>query len=391
MLLELGAVLLGLALLARLAHRHGVSAVPAYLLAGVVLGQISDDPLTFSADVVHTAAEVGLVLLLFTLGLEYTGRELADAMRTSRRSAALDAALNFPPGLLAGLLLGWSLEAAILLGGITYISSSGIVAKLIADLGRTNERETPAVISILVMEDIAMAVYLPVVAVLLAAGGLASGLGLLALALAAAAVALVVAMRFGERLAAAIHVRSEEVLLLTLLGFALLMAGAAEAAKLSAAVGAFLAGITLSGPVADRGRVVIAPVRDVLAASFFVLFGLGVDPPELNAVLLAALTLAALTSVTKAVTGWKAATLVGADAGGRARAGTVLMARGEFSIVIAGLGVAAGVNGDLASLAAVYVLTTAVGASVVTRWADGIGNRIARLHGKRLAGEAEPP
>ena len=177
LLLELGGVLLGLALLARVGNRFELSPIPLYLVAGVVLGQISDDPLALSPEVVETAAEVGVVLLLFTLGLEYTGAELAGTLRSGLRPALVDIVLNATPGAIAGVALGWSLEGVVLLAGITYISSSGVVAKLLADFGRLGNRETPSVLGLLVMEDLAMALYLPILAVLLAGTGLLAGAG----------------------------------------------------------------------------------------------------------------------------------------------------------------------------------------------------------------------
>jgi CPA2 family monovalent cation:H+ antiporter-2 len=110
-------------------------------------------------------------LLLFMLGLEYTGGELVENLRGGFPAAVVDLALNFTPSLIAGLLLQWRPLAAVLLGGVTYVSSSGVIAKVLADLRRLENPETPAVLSVLVLEDLAMAVYLPLGAVLLAGGG----------------------------------------------------------------------------------------------------------------------------------------------------------------------------------------------------------------------------
>jgi len=257
LLLELGGVLLGLALLARAGNRFELSPIPLYLVAGVVLGQISDDPLALSPAVVETAAEVGVVLLLFTLGLEYTGAELAGTLRTGLRPALLDIVLNATPGALAGLVLGWSLEGVVLLAGITYISSSGVVAKLLADFGRLGNRETPAILGLLVMEDLAMALYLPILTVLLAGTGLLAGVGLVGVAVGAGVAAIALAIRYGPSISRVLAAPSDEILLLTVLGFVLVVAAGAEIAQLSAAVGAFLAGIVVSGPVAERARTLV--------------------------------------------------------------------------------------------------------------------------------------
>ena len=165
--IELGIAIIGLAVLTRLASRWGFSAIPLYLLAGLAFGNGGILPLQFSEEFIHVGAEIGVILLLFMLGLEYTGEELVANLKTGLPGGTIDFLLNFPPGLLIGLLLGWTPLAALLLGGITYISSSGVIAKILAELGRLNNAETPTIISILVFEDLAMAIYLPLVAVLL--------------------------------------------------------------------------------------------------------------------------------------------------------------------------------------------------------------------------------
>jgi hypothetical protein len=167
-LIELGLIVVSLAILARIASRWGFSAIPFYLLAGLAFGKGGLAPLNLSAGFTHIGAEIGVLLLLFMLGLEYTGAELVANLRNALPAAIVDFVLNFTPGLLAGLLLKWKLLAAVLLGGVTYVSSSGVIAKFLAELRRLNNPETPAVLSILVLEDLAMAVYLPLVAVLLA-------------------------------------------------------------------------------------------------------------------------------------------------------------------------------------------------------------------------------
>src|SRR5512133_362835 len=180
--IELGIIVIGLAILTSLANKWGFSAIPLYLLAGLAFGNGGLIPLRFSEDFIHVGAEIGVILLLFMLGLEYTGEELAKNLRSGLPGGVFDLILNFPPGLVAGLLLGWSPLAAVLLGGVTYISSSGVVAQLLAEMGRLNDRESATVISILVIEDLAMALYLPLIAVLLIGQGLLSAVISIAIA-----------------------------------------------------------------------------------------------------------------------------------------------------------------------------------------------------------------
>ena len=364
--LEVGAVLFVMALGARAASRVGLSPVPLYLLAGLVLG--SFDIPSLSRPFVEFAAGLGVILLLFLLGLEYTAEELSTHLRRFRRAGLLDAVLNFPPGVILGLLLGWEPTAAILLGGVTWVSSSGIIAKALADLGRIANRETPAILSLLVTEDLAMAGFLPLVASLIVGGGVLATVGSLLVAAAAALAALVGAVRFGAALGRVVSHHSEEVALLSALGLVLMVAGVAERLQVSAAIGAFLVGIALSGEVAHRTRALLAPVRDLNAALFFLFFSLQVETARLPEVALPVLALVVVTAATKALTGWRAAALAGVGRPGRARAAMTLIPRGEFSIVIAGLGAA--IEPQLAPVATGYVLVLAILGPILMRHSD---------------------
>ena len=214
LLIELGLVVVGLAVLARIASRWSISSIPFYLLAGLAFGKGGLAPLNVSAGFIHIGAEIGVLLLLFMLGLEYTGEELKENLRSGFPAGVADLALNFPPGLIAGLLLGWKPLAAVLLGGVTYISSSGVIAKVLAELRRLQYPETPAVLSILVLEDLAMAVYLPLVAALLVGGGPVKTALSVSVAVTAVFVVLLFAIRFGKRLSVLITHESDEIILL---------------------------------------------------------------------------------------------------------------------------------------------------------------------------------
>lgn len=366
-LIELGAVILGLGLLGALAVRAGISPVPLYLLGGLAFGQGGVLPLGTSAEFISAGAEIGVVLLLFTLGLEYTAGELVTNLRTSATAGLLDLGLNAAPGVVAGLLLGWGPVGALVLGGVTYISSSGIIAKLLGDLGWLGNRETPVVLSLLVFEDLAMALYLPILTTVLAGVGIATGAVTVVVAVTAVALVLFVALRYGGVVESFVKSPNDEVLLLKVLGLTLLVAGVAQQLQVSAAVGAFLIGIALSGPLAESARALLSPLRDLFAAVFFVFFGLQVDPAALWPVAGVAVLLAVIGALSKATTGYLAARWAGVGRLGRARAGVALVARGEFSIVIAGLAVAAGVDTRIGALAAGYVLVLAVVTPVVAR------------------------
>ncbi len=364
-LIELGLVVIGLAILARIASRWGFSAIPLYLLAGLAFGNGGLAPLKVSAGFIHIGAEIGVLLLLFMLGVEYTGTELVENLRGGFSAAVVDLALNFTPGLIAGVLLQWQPVAAVLLGGVTYVSPSGVIAKVLADLQRLENPETPAVLAILVLEDLAMAIYLPLLAVLLAGGGPAKIALSVSLAIATVFPVLVVAVRYGQPLSRFVAHESDEIVLLTTFGAVLLVAGVSQQLQVSAAIAAFLVGIAVSGPMAQQTHRLLAPLRDLFAATFFFFFGLQIDPATLPSALLTAVSLGFVTALTKVLTGYFAARRLGVDRPGRLRAGMALVVRGEFSIVIAGLG--AGLEPQLRPLAAAYVLFLAVLGPVLAR------------------------
>ena len=363
--IELGALTLGLAALARLASRFGFSSIPLYLIAGLAFGNGGLVPLNLSKSFVSLGAEIGVLLLLFMLGLEYTGDELRHNLRRGFPAGLVDLALNFPPGLIAGFLLGWGPLPSVLLGGVTYISSSGVIAKVLAELRRMSSPETPAVLAVLVLEDLAMAIYLPVVAVLLVGGSAASMAISVSIAILTVGIVLLVAIRFGNSLSRLVGHDSDEIVLLTTFGMVLLVAGIAQRLQVSAAIGAFLVGIAVSGPMAEQSHRLLAPLRDLFAATFFFFFGLEIDPATLPPVLLFAIALGVASTATKILTGYWAAGRLGADRRGRLRAGAALVARGEFSIVIAGLGVT--LEPRIGPFSAAYVLFLAVLGPVLTR------------------------
>ncbi|WP_030895045.1 MULTISPECIES: cation:proton antiporter [unclassified Streptomyces] len=372
LLIEFGSIILGLGLLGRFAGRFRISPIPLYLLAGLAFGEGGLLPLGASEEFIATGAEIGVILLLLMLGLEYTASDLVSNLKTHYPSGLVDCALNALPGAAVALLLGWGPVAAVVLAGVTWISSSGVIAKVLGDLGRVGNRETPVILSVLVLEDLAMAVYLPIVTALVAGVGLLAGSVTLAIALGAAGLVLFLALRYGRLISRFVSSDDPEKLLLVVLGLTILVAGVAQQLQVSAAVGAFLVGIALSGEVAEGAHTLLSPLRDLFAAVFFVFFGLHTDPTSIPPVLLPALGLAAVTALTKIATGYWAARRAGISVKGRWRAGGALVARGEFSIVIAGLAVSAGIEPSLGPLATAYVLILVVLGPLTARYTEPV-------------------
>jgi CPA2 family monovalent cation:H+ antiporter-2 len=373
-LLEFGLILLVLSVLGTLARRWTLPPVPLYLLAGLLLGDGGLVRVPEAGEFVRIGASIGVALLLLALGLEFSLSEFAAGLRRHVPSAGIDAVLNGLPGAVAGWLLGLDGVGVLALAGATYISSSGIVARLLGDLRRLGNRETPSVLAVLVLEDFSMAAYLPLLAVLVTGGawwqvvlGVTVAVGVLLAAFAGS-------YRWGHHVGRVVTHPDAEQVMLRVMGLTLVVAALAESVHASAAVGAFLVGLTLTGEAADRARTVMEPLRDLFAAVFFLAIGLSVNLSDLVPLLPAAVLLAAVTGATKVATGWYAARRDGVGSRGRIRAGTALIARGEFSMIIVGM---AGARHTLIPLVSAYVLLLAVCGPLITRFADvrGPGGR----------------
>ena len=373
-LLELGGIILGLALLGRLATMIGLSPIPFFLLGGLLFGVGGVIPLQGGeVEFIELGAQLGVILLLFMLGLEYSAKELVTNLKTHWPSGVLDFILNAFPGAVVGVLMGWGPGGIMAMAGVTYATSSGIAAKVMGDLGRVGNRETPIVMSVLVLEYLLMAIYLPILTTLLAGVGVKSGVISLAGALAAVAVVLVISLKFGAAINKFLFSPNDEMLLLGVLGMVLLVAGFAEEMHVSMAVGAFLVGIALSGPVAERAEDLITPIRDLFAAVFFVFFGMQTDARLVPPLLGSALLLGAITAATKIFVGMWSARRAGIALPGQVRAGTIMVPRGEFNIIIAGLATSAGIGG-IGPFAAAYVMVMAITGPILTRYADPIAH-----------------
>lgn len=374
LLMEFGVLLVILGVLARVAHHFGFSAVPFYLIGGLVLGEGGAFNVDAQATFIPVVAELGVILLLLLLGLEYSGRQLVDHARRQVGPGAFDLVANALPGAALGLLFGWGLVGAVALGGITYISSSGIVSQVVRDLRWRRNPETGPVVSILVIEDLVMAPYLPVLTVVLTGTGLAAGLISVSVALLVVGVVIVIAVRRSTWSPRFLRLSEPVGLLLVVFGLAVAAAGLAARLSFSSAVAAFLVGLLLTGEVAEVARRRLDPLRELLAAVFFAYFGLVTNPRDLPVVLLPALGLVIVTTLTKFATGWLAGRTVEGGTVSRLRAGALLTARGEFSVIIAGIVAVSGVLPDqFSALVAAYVLITATLGPLLAKYVEQVG------------------
>ncbi|KAB1197665.1 MULTISPECIES: cation:proton antiporter [Haloferax] len=343
-LLEFGYLFVVLALTGAVALKLGLSVIPLYVVGGVVVGPYVAGrfglPYVANGEVVALLAEVGIVLLLFFLGLEFSLDRLRAAQSNIGRAGAIDLVVNLPLGVAIGLALGWTLVEAFLLGGIVYISSSAIVTKTLIDLGWIADPESEPILGTLVFEDLAIAVYLAVVTSLVLGGE--GGLVVIGRSLAIAfgfLGVLLVAVQYGTGLfTRVLDVENEEAFVLRTLAVVIPIAGAALALGVSEAVAAFFVGMgfSTSGHRETIERR-LTSVRDVFAAIFFFWIGLGTDPTLLAAAAVPLVVAVVLTTPAKVFSGYLGGRVYDLSTHRSLRVGVGLVPRGEFSLVIAAL------------------------------------------------------
>ncbi|MFD4542078.1 cation:proton antiporter [Streptomyces bauhiniae] len=372
-LLAMGGAFLAAAFLARLGARFGVPTIPLFMLAGLLLGPhtpglvLVSDPHDF-----EMLSALGLVLLLFYLGLEF---KLDDLRRGGRRlltAGGIYLLLNVGAGLGFGFALDWGAREALVLAGVLGISSSAIVTKILIDLGRISRPETRLILGVIVVEDLFLALYL---AALQPVIGGAEGAGETLLQAARAfgfLLVLAAAARYGTRLVGRlIQVRDNELLVISFLGAAVLVAGVSELLGVADAIGAFMVGLILAGTSSGpRIRKLVHPLRDAFAAIFFFAFGLALDPARLASVAGPVAAAAALTIVMNVIAGLLVARTYGYGPEPAAEIATTLVARGEFALILGAMAVSAGLDGRLSSFIAGYVLVLAILGPVIAKRAD---------------------
>lgn len=363
---ELGSVLLGLGIAAYIASRIRLSVVPIFLLAGLFFGNGGIVALDLSDEFLDLGAQWGAILLLLLLGLEYSAQELFESVKKRKSLGAVDLVVNFLPGAALGFILGWGFLGALTLGGITYVSSSGIASQFIKDSRLESRESTRRAVGVLVIEDLFLAPYLPVLSALLASLGVATGLISISIALIVTGIALLIGARGFHIPHAPLVMGDSATLLLTVFGSALLASGVATYFGFSGAVAAFLVGLLLTGDVAIVARVRLAPLRDLFSAIFFLFFGLSVDPADIPSVLIPASVLALIGVFTKWVTAWWAVRDLEED-NAIWRTAVLLIPRGEFSMVIAGLAATSLFAVELQALTLTYVILTTLFASIIMR------------------------
>ena len=362
-LVALGAALLVAGVLARAGRRIGLPTIPLFMAAGILTGPYTPGPVLIRdpADL-GLLTTLGLILLLFHLGLEFSLDDLLAGGRKLLVAGAVYLALNLSAGLAVGSSLGWGGRETLVIAGIVGISSSAIVTKLVIELRRLANPETGLLLGIIVVEDVFLAIYLALLQPVL---GETEGAGeaVLAVAKGVAFLLLLVAVaRWGRGVVGRLlGTGDDELLTVCFVGLAVLVAGVAANVGVSDAIGAFLAGQVVAGTsVAHRVERLVLPLRDLFAAMFFFAFGLSVDPGALSSVAGPVLIAVTVTVIGCIIAGVFAARIQKLGAYAAANIGLTVLARGEFSLILASLALAAGLDGRIGPFTAGYVLVLAI-------------------------------
>ncbi len=358
--------------------------VLGYLLAGLIIGPHVPVPLVAEPVIVQTLSELGVILLMFSIGLEFSLSKLVKIGGVSALIAVLAASIMLWLGFTAGLVLGWTAREAIFTGAIVAISSTTIVIKAFHERA-VSPKLRELVVGVLIAQDL--------IAILLLASltALSSGTGLsatdLAKTTAKLAAFLAGLMALGmlvvpRTIRAVSAMQRPETTLVTSIGFCFGVALLAQRFGYSVALGAFIAGSLISE--SGEGKPIeklIEPVRDMFAAVFFVSVGMMIEPQVIADHWTAVALLTVVVVVGQSMAMFLGAFLTGNGIRTSVQAGMALAQIGEFSFIIAGVGLAMNaVGGFLYPIAvAVSVLT-----SFMTPWLIRASDPVARFIDRRL-------
>jgi CPA2 family monovalent cation:H+ antiporter-2 len=391
-LLTLGLLFIISYVFGRLGKLIGLPAIPIYMLVGLIASPYFHlFPLSFESADVELVAVFGLIFLLFSLGLEFDQDEFYGNAGKLLISGGTRIAINMAAGFALGMWIGWGTREALIIAGMTAASSSAIITKLFIELRRLANRETPIILGIMVLEDVFIAIYLAIVAVVI--GGEADiGAVILQLAISFTflIVMFVVARYGGKVVARLVRTKDDELFTILFFGLAVAFGGIGELLGVSDAIGAFLIGLVL-GATRFRGRIeqLALPLRDVFGAFFFLNFGLALDPSTFGAVLVPVAVAVVMTLVINTAGGQLIAWQNKLTPAEGLNASAMLQNRGEFALILATLAVSAGLDDRLTPFAGLYVLSMAIIGPILAVNSEKIGARIFPPKKKSLSKQAE--
>jgi CPA2 family monovalent cation:H+ antiporter-2 len=389
-LVGIGGAFLAAGLFGRLGRRVGLPTIPFFMVAGILFGPNTPGLVVIEhPEELELLAALGLILLLFHLGLEFSLGDLVAGGRRLLAAGVTYLVLNVGGGMVFGLALGWGTSEALVIAGAVGISSSAIVTKLLIELRRLANPESRTILGVAVVQDIFLALYLALLQPVLGDAATTADAVIQFVIAFGFLLGLGAAARWGAaavgRLVAA---PDDELLTVCFVGLAVLVAGIAAELGVSEAIGAFGVGIVLAeSQAADRIERLVLPLRDAFAAAFFFAFGLSIDPGDARLVAGPVLAAVGLSILLNLAAGLTIARLEGSGRLGAANIALTLLGRGEFSLILATLATAAGLDTRLGPFVALYVLFLAVLGPLLTAHS----RRLATWLPARLEPAGQPP
>mgnify|MGYP001770542941 FL=1 len=366
---EVGTALVLVAIAAIIANKLKFSIIPFLIVLGMLVGPhaptIGIIDLTFieSKEIIQFLGRIGVLFLLFYLGLEFSVGKLMKSGRNIVVGGSLYVAINFVLGLLYGLIVGMPWMETLIIAGLVSVSSSAIVAKVLVDLKRTANPETELILGIILFDDIFLALFLTTMSGVLLSGS-TSVLGIITSVLISVGYMLLfffIARKGAPLLNKWLNIKSDEIFIIVIFAALFFVAGFSETLHVAEAIGALLLGLVFSETdYRDRIEHLVVPFRDFFGAIFFFSFGLSIDPSTLAGAIWLALGAAALTIAGNFVAGMISGRKAGLSHKASTNIGLTIMARGEFSIIVANLGITAGLSPILTPFTALYVLILAI-------------------------------
>lgn len=381
LIFEVGTALVLVAFAAILAAKLKFSIIPFLIILGMLVGPHAPDlgliDLRFieSGEVISFLGRVGVIFLLFYLGLEFSIKKLIKSGKSIAFGGTVHISLNFLLGLLYGYVMGFPLLETLIIAGIITISSSAIVAKVIVDLRRSGNKETELILGIIMFDDIFLAVYLSVVSGLVL-GGATSFAGALTSVLIAVGYMLlffVIARKATPFLNKVLDISSNEIFIIVIFAILFFVAGFSETIHVAEAIGALLLGLVFSETEhSDRIEKLVVPFRDFFGAIFFFSFGLSIDPFSLGGAVF-------ITIIGNFTAGMIAGSKAGLSHKASTNIGLTLVSRGEFSIIVANIGIAGGLMAAIKPFSALYVLILASLGPLLTKESGRIYSLLDKL------------
>jgi CPA2 family monovalent cation:H+ antiporter-2 len=388
LIFEVGTALILVALAAILANKLNFSIIPFLIILGMVVGPhaptigIIDLKFIESTPFIEFLGRIGVLFLLFYLGLEFSIGKLIRSGKSIVTGGTIYILINFTLGLLYAYIMGFPLKEILIIAGIITISSSAIVAKVLVDLRRTGNAETELILGIIMFEDIFLAVYLSVISGLIL-GESTSLIGTLTSVLIAFCYMLlffIIARKATPILNKLLNITSNEIFIIVIFSSLFFIAGFSETIHVAEAIGALLLGLVFSETnQGERIEHLVVPFRDFFGAIFFFSFGLSIDPLALGGAVWLALGAVAITIIGNFVAGMIAGRKAGLSHKASSNIGLTIVSRGEFSIILANLGMAGGLMAIIQPFSALYVLILAILGPILTKESGKVYNLLNKL------------